>query len=111
MYYPTFYLDNKEYLMYAHYTAEFFDLLRELDAMEDSLQVKTVRDLVDTKINKFKMSNLNIIFRYIYYYSNAFFLYSCFVEKDHDIYSHFENIEKKNALFDEFYVKNKFEVK
>ena len=102
VYYPVFYYQNLDYLFYTTRTDEFFDLLSELDTLEDSMEVNSIRKLVQKRLTRFQVANHLVLSRYIFHYTNENLVYSFFPDKTHTIFEHFSNIQDKNRFFFNF---------
>ena len=68
VYYPVFYYQNLDYLFYTTRNDEFFDLLAELDTLEDSMEVNSIRKLVQKRLSRFQVANHLLLTRYIFHY-------------------------------------------
>lgn len=102
IFYPAFYSQNLDYLYYTARNDQFFNLLAELDSLDDSAEVRTVRDLVDAKLQLFRQDNHVLICRYMYFFLNTFTIYSFFTQKEHNVFNHYSKILDKNEYFYKF---------
>lgn len=102
VYYPIFYYQNLDYLYYTTRNDEFFELLAELDTLDDSMEVNSIRKLVQKRLTNFQVANHIILSRYIFHYTNENLVYSFFPDKNHHIFEHFNQIHAKNVFFYKF---------
>lgn len=107
IYYPVFYYQNLDYLYYSIKHDEYFDLLAELDTLEDSMEVFSIKRLVQKRLTTFQLDNFLLIGRYIFHYTNENLIYSFFLDKDHNIFKHFNRIQDKNDFMLKFNNLNK----
>lgn len=85
IYYPSFYFLQLDYLFYKTSTDQYFDLLNEIDTLDNSSEVSSVRDYVLKRVQKLQVDRFEIVVDEIFFYLNTMFVYSQLTERDNDM--------------------------